>query len=138
MRGPEHPGPWKTIEELGLPTLGGVHWHNNERLRGFIEDLPPAEFEETFYAENRQARTLPENTIPSLYEIQDGSNRLGERVWSEARSERFAGRTPEYCARALQCGAQRQFASEGREKRKTGLVGLLWVQIRKKRADFRL
>ncbi len=62
VRGPEHPGPWKTIEELELATLGWVHWHNNECLHSFIGDVPPAEFDETFYAENRQAQVLAENT----------------------------------------------------------------------------
>jgi len=62
VRGPDHPGPWKTVEELELATLGWVHWHNQERLHGFIGDVPPAEFEETFYAENRQAKALAENT----------------------------------------------------------------------------
>ena len=67
VRRPEHPGPWKTIEELDLATLGWVHWHNNERLHGFIGDVPPAEFEETFYAETRQAQVLAENiTLGSL------------------------------------------------------------------------
>ena len=62
VRGPEHPGPWKSVEELELATLGWVHWHNQERLHGFIGDIPPAEFEEAFYAENRQANALAENT----------------------------------------------------------------------------
>jgi len=62
VRGPEHPGPWKTVEELELATLGWVHWHNQERLHGFIGDVPPAEFEEAFYADNRQAKALAENT----------------------------------------------------------------------------
>jgi len=62
VRGPEHPGPWKTVEELELATLGWVHWHNQERLHGFIGDVPPAEFEEAFYADNGQAKALAENT----------------------------------------------------------------------------
>ena len=62
VRGPEHPGPWKSVEELELATLGWVHWHNQERLHGFIGDVPPAEFEEAFYAEQRQAQALAENT----------------------------------------------------------------------------
>ena len=62
VRGPDHPGPWKTIEELELATLGWVHWHNQERLHGFIGDVPPAELEEAFYAENLQATALAENT----------------------------------------------------------------------------
>ena len=62
VRGPDHPGPWKTVEELELATLGWVHWHNQDRLHGFIGDVPPAEFEEAFYAEQRQAKVLAENT----------------------------------------------------------------------------
>jgi transposase InsO family protein len=62
VRGPEHPGPWKSVEELELATLGWVHWHNQERLHGFIGDVPPAEFEEAFYAEQRQEDVLAENT----------------------------------------------------------------------------
>ena len=62
VRGPDHPGPWKSVEELELATLGWVHWHNQDRLHGFIGDVPPAEFEETFYAEHRQAKALAENT----------------------------------------------------------------------------
>jgi putative transposase len=62
VRGLDHPGPWKTIEELELETLGWAHWQNNERLHGFIGDVPTAEFEETFSAETRQAKALAENT----------------------------------------------------------------------------
>jgi transposase InsO family protein len=62
VRGPDHFGPWKTVEDLELATVGWPYWHNQERLHGFIGDVPPAEFEEAFYAENRQARALGENT----------------------------------------------------------------------------
>ena len=67
LRGPELPGPWKSVEELELASLGWVHWHNNERLHGFIGDVPPAEFEETFYAEQSQEDVLAEiATLGSL------------------------------------------------------------------------
>ena len=62
VRGPDHPGPWKTVEELELATLGWVHWHNQERLHGFIGDVPPAEFEARLHTEQRQAKALAENT----------------------------------------------------------------------------
>ena len=62
VRGPEPHGPWKSIEELELATLGWVHWHNQERLHGFAGDVPPAEFEEAFYAEQSQEDVLAENT----------------------------------------------------------------------------
>ena len=34
IRGPTHPGPWKSIDEVELATLGWVHWHNTTRLHG--------------------------------------------------------------------------------------------------------
>ncbi|WP_243400628.1 IS3 family transposase [Arthrobacter sp. Bz4] len=50
VRGPVRPGPWRTVEDLELATLGWVHWHNTERLHGYLGDIPPAEFEQTFHA----------------------------------------------------------------------------------------
>jgi putative transposase len=46
IRGPARPGPWQTVEEVELATLGWVHWHNTQRLHGYLDDLPPAEFEQ--------------------------------------------------------------------------------------------
>ncbi|WP_404444514.1 IS3 family transposase [Microbacterium marinum] len=50
VRGPARPGPWKTVEDLELATLGWVHWHNTQRLHGYLGDVPPTEFENAFYA----------------------------------------------------------------------------------------
>jgi len=50
IRGPARTGPWKTVEEVELGTLGWVHWHNTSRLHGYLDDLPPIEFEARFYA----------------------------------------------------------------------------------------
>jgi putative transposase len=44
-------GPWRTIEDLELATLGWVHWFNTERLHGTLGDVPPAEFEDRHYAQ---------------------------------------------------------------------------------------
>ena len=44
IRGPDQ-GPWKTVEDVELATLGWVHWHNTERLHGYLGDVPPTEFE---------------------------------------------------------------------------------------------
>jgi putative transposase len=49
IRGPGQ-GPWRTIEDVELATLGWVHWHNTERLHGYLDDIPPIEFETAFYA----------------------------------------------------------------------------------------
>ncbi|GGI72395.1 hypothetical protein GCM10009724_24240 [Microbacterium lacticum] len=27
-----------------------MHWHNTQRLHGYLGDIPPAEFENAFYA----------------------------------------------------------------------------------------
>jgi transposase InsO family protein len=51
VRGPARSGPWKTVEDLELATLGWVHWHNTRRLHGYLGDVPPAEFEQAFYAD---------------------------------------------------------------------------------------
>lgn len=58
IRGPARQGPWKTIEEVELATLGWVHWHNTQRLHGYLNDLPPAEFEQKFYATHQVDQTL--------------------------------------------------------------------------------
>jgi len=55
VRGPDHPGPWKTVEELELATLGWVHWDP-------AAGDSVAEFEEKFYTEHRHAKALAENT----------------------------------------------------------------------------
>jgi putative transposase len=43
-------GPWRTVEDVELATLGWVHWHNTTRLHGSLGDVPPVEFEAAFYA----------------------------------------------------------------------------------------
>jgi putative transposase len=49
IRGPSQ-GPWRTVDDVELATLGWVHWHNTRRLHGHCDDVPPAEFEAAFYA----------------------------------------------------------------------------------------
>jgi len=48
--GPDQ-GPWKTVADLELATLGWVHWFNNQRLHGYLGDIPPAEYEDAYHAE---------------------------------------------------------------------------------------
>ena len=50
IRGPARTGPWKSVEDVELATLGWVHWHNNDRLHSHCRDTPPTEFEAAFYA----------------------------------------------------------------------------------------
>jgi putative transposase len=42
-------GPWRTLEEIELATLGYIDWFNHHRLHGEIGDIPPAELEATYY-----------------------------------------------------------------------------------------
>lgn len=56
--GPAHKGPWKTVEELELATLTWVYWHNHERLHGYLGDVPPAEYENTIYADETTSNQL--------------------------------------------------------------------------------
>ncbi len=60
IRGPARSDPWKTVEDVELATLGWVHWHNTSRLHGYLDDVPPTEFEDTFYATKRTDQSLVE------------------------------------------------------------------------------
>ena len=48
--GPDQ-GPWRTVADVELATLGWVHWYNTQRLHGYLNDVPPAEFEDTYHAQ---------------------------------------------------------------------------------------
>jgi putative transposase len=50
IRGPDQ-GPWRTIDDVELATLGWVHWYNTSRLHSYIGDVPPVEYEEAHYAQ---------------------------------------------------------------------------------------
>ena len=43
-------GPWRNLEEVEFATLEWVDWFNNRRLLEPIGNVPPAEFEETYYS----------------------------------------------------------------------------------------
>ena len=47
-------GPWRTAEQLEIATLEYVDWFNHRRLYEACGDIPPAQLEEAFYAQ--QAR----------------------------------------------------------------------------------
>ena len=48
--GPDQ-GPWCTVGDIELATLGWVHWFNNQRLHGYLDDIPPVEYEDIYHAE---------------------------------------------------------------------------------------
>jgi putative transposase len=57
IRGPNQ-GPWRTVEDVELATLGWVHWHNTERLHGSLDDIPPIEFEAAYAARQTDQQTV--------------------------------------------------------------------------------
>jgi putative transposase len=50
IRGPGQ-GPWKNVDDVELATLAWVHWYNNQRLHGYLKDVPPSEFEAAYAAQ---------------------------------------------------------------------------------------
>ena len=50
IRGPDHRGPWRTIEDVELATLGWVHWWNTDRIHGYLDNTTPDEFEAAYAA----------------------------------------------------------------------------------------
>ena len=53
-------GPWRTVDDVELATLGWVHWWNTDRIHGYLDDLSPDQFE-TAYAATRTDHTTTEN-----------------------------------------------------------------------------
>ncbi|KLO33795.1 integrase [Mycobacterium nebraskense] len=56
--GPARTGPWKTVEDVELATLGWVYWHNTTRLHSYLGDIPPTEFEAAIYDDPRTDQPL--------------------------------------------------------------------------------
>jgi putative transposase len=44
-----HRGPWRGIDDLELATMEYIDWYNHRRLHGAIGNIPPAEYEATYY-----------------------------------------------------------------------------------------
>jgi putative transposase len=42
-------GPWRSVEQVELAVLEWIDWYNARRLHGALGDIPPMEFEQTFY-----------------------------------------------------------------------------------------
>ncbi len=57
VRGPDAPAVWDDVDQVELATLSWVHWFNEDRLHGHCGDVPPAEFEAAFYADQQTAPT---------------------------------------------------------------------------------
>jgi putative transposase len=55
-------GPWRHAEQVELETLAWVDWFNNRRLHSELGDIPPAEFEELYYARTRTQNQVAPRT----------------------------------------------------------------------------
>lgn len=53
-------GPWRTVDDVELATLGWVHWWNTGRIHGYLDDQSPDQFEAAYAAANA-ANTDKEN-----------------------------------------------------------------------------
>lgn len=61
-----HEGPWKGLEDVEWATLTYVEWFNNRRLHGEIGMLPPAELEQSYYAQLQLAGVASSNATEPL------------------------------------------------------------------------
>ncbi len=57
-------GPWRNAEHLETEPMPYINWFNNKRLHGEIGDVPPTEFEATYYAHLRSTTQHP--TPPAM------------------------------------------------------------------------
>jgi putative transposase len=48
--GPDQ-GPWRTVAEVELAMLMWVKWYNEERIHGYLNNIPPTEYEDAYHAE---------------------------------------------------------------------------------------
>jgi transposase InsO family protein len=95
IRGPARTGPWKTVEEVELATLGWVHWHNTQRLHGYLGDLrrpsskrstPPARALIRGCYRSRSRRASPQNASHSLTPMRSRAKSRPSRSVSPLRS----------------------------------------------------
>ena len=61
-----HDGPWRSVEDVELATLGWVHWFNETRLHSALGWIPPTEFENDHYRQ-LNAQDDPILGQPSLH-----------------------------------------------------------------------
>ena len=59
-------GPWRTVEDVELATLGWVHWWNSTRLLEPIGHVPPVEFEQAWLAAQPVGETHTDDTLTGV------------------------------------------------------------------------
>jgi putative transposase len=61
-----HDGPFRTVDDLELATLGWVHWFNTARLHSALNYMTPIEYEQDYYRQNNP-RQQPLPGQPALH-----------------------------------------------------------------------
>jgi transposase InsO family protein len=109
IRGPARPGPWRTVDDVELAILCWVHWHNTTRLHGYLDDLPPIEFERRFTLSRRAIRPWLKPNDQSLHQTQCwsllpntcGDQRLAGGIENQHSGRGYASHTECLSARCL-------------------------------------
>ena len=55
-------GPWRHAEHVELEALAYIDWFNNRRLHSELGDIPPDEFEATYYAARKGQQPVTTTT----------------------------------------------------------------------------
>jgi len=77
IRGPARARPWRTVEDVELATLGWVDWHNNQRLHGYLGDVPRRSSRGRSTIPSRPRWPWPKSNDQSLHQTQGGSHGHG-------------------------------------------------------------
>jgi transposase InsO family protein len=58
-------GPWRGLDDVEYATLEWIDWFNHRRILEPIGDIPPAEYEDSYYRQNSPAETtgLKQNSL---------------------------------------------------------------------------
>ncbi len=51
-------GPWRSIDDVEIAVAEWIEWYNTARLHGSLGDIPPTEYESTYYAENAPSQPV--------------------------------------------------------------------------------
>ena len=60
-------GPWRTLEHVEIETLKWVDWYNQRRLHSWGGDIPPIEYENSYYAAHNPSPTTVEEERLTLH-----------------------------------------------------------------------
>jgi putative transposase len=55
-------GPWRNADHVELETLAYIEWFNHQRLHSELDQIPPVEFETTYYRQLPRGATAPTPT----------------------------------------------------------------------------